>query len=118
LTSGYRTYRLLPVFWREFYPRAGSQTPLAWDVLLKTLAEQRFGARFCPRRQIVQFASPQRLRPEFAEIPEGRLADPNVKLFVARNPGHVDGDELVCIADLSPDNLTPAGKRVVYGASR
>jgi len=118
LTSGYRTYRLLPVFWREFYPRADIETPPAWDQLLKTLAERRFGAQFCPSRQIVRFANPQKLRPEFAQIPEGRLADENVKLFLDRNPGYLKGDELVCIADLGPDNLTPAGRRVVRGVSR
>jgi hypothetical protein len=30
-----------------------------------------------------------------------------------RNPGHADGDELVCLAELSDANLTAAGRRMV-----
>jgi len=35
-----------------------------------------------------------------------------------RNPGHADGDELVCFADLGDGNLTGAGVRMVRGSSR
>jgi len=27
ITSGFRSYRFLPLFWREFYPRYDSVTP-------------------------------------------------------------------------------------------
>ncbi|HVT89502.1 MAG TPA: hypothetical protein VHD56_11660 [Tepidisphaeraceae bacterium] len=118
LTSGFRTYRLLPVFWSEFYPRAAAVTPPAWHRMLSDLASQRFGPQFCPERGIVRFENPQRLRPQFSVVPEGRRDDPDVEFFIQQNPGFVQGDELVCIADLSPENLTPAGRRVVNGACR
>lgn len=117
LTSGYRTYRFLPVFWREFYPRAGVQTPPTWRRMLNELATERFGAMFDSDNGIVRFTHPQQLRGELAGIPVGRDSDPDVQFFIRANSGHHDGDELVCIADLDPANLTPAGRRVVYGAS-
>jgi hypothetical protein len=118
LTSGFRTYRFLPVFLREFYPRFGRQTPAEWDRMRLELATARFGSLYCPQRGVVRFAQPQRLRPELAEIPPGRALDPDVQFFLERNPGHVHGDELVCIASLDQDNLAPAGRRVVYGTAR
>jgi hypothetical protein len=30
-----------------------------------------------------------------------------VAFFLSRNPGHAAGDELVCLTELSPANLTP-----------
>lgn len=117
LTSGYRTYRFLPVFWQEFYPQIDVQTPEKWQRMLKALATERFGSQYCPDRGIVRFPRPQRLRPELACVPEARRSDPHVQFFLDCNPGHKQGDELVCVADLDPTNLTPAGKRVVYGAS-
>ena len=33
LTSGFRTYRFLPVFWREFFPRYDATTPTEHQAL-------------------------------------------------------------------------------------
>ena len=44
LTSGFRTYRFLPVFWREFFPRFDAVTPPDKQLLLNQLAQERFGA--------------------------------------------------------------------------
>ena len=32
--------------------------------------------------------------------------------FAALNPGHVRGDELACVTELTPQNLTSAGRRM------
>lgn len=86
----------------------------AW---LARVASDRFGAAYDRASGIVRLASPQPLRGELRDIPVEKLSDPHVGFFVARNPGHVNGDELVCLADLSPENLTSAGRRMVYGSA-
>jgi hypothetical protein len=118
LTSGFRTYRLLPTFWRAFYPRFDASTPQDWQERLTTLAAARFGQRYDPTSGIVRLAHPLPLRPHLVDVPANRLADPHVRFFLERNPGHAHGDELVSIADLSPENLTPVGRRVAFGAAR
>jgi hypothetical protein len=35
-----------------------------------------------------------------------------VAFFLEKNPGHGQGDELVCLAEVSPTNLTRAGLRL------
>lgn len=118
LTSGYRTYRFLPVFWRTFWPRYDVPTPPDFQRLLCGLARERFGDGFDPSRGIVRFQNPQRLRADLLEIPPGRLADPHIAFFAQRNPGFRVGDELVCLCELSEANLTPAGCRMVRGSGR
>jgi hypothetical protein len=113
LTSGFRTYRFLPLFWREFLPVFDAVDKPEARELLNHLASEKFGAQFNRRTGIVRFTHPQRLCPELREIPSERLADPHVQFFAARNPGHVRGDELVCLTELSPENLTAAGRRMV-----
>lgn len=113
LTSGFRTYRFLPVFWREFFPRHDSATPPELQRLLEQLAGERFGDQFDQRTGLVRFHQPQRLRDRLKEIPAGRAHDRHVAFFLARNPGHARGDELVCLAELSDDNLTRAGRRMM-----
>ena len=113
LTSGFRTYRFLPLFWREFFPRFERPTPTAQQRLIDHLATERFGVQYDARTGIVRFNRPQSLHPELSAIPETRTADPHVSFFATRNPGHVRGDELVCLTELSPENLTAAGRRMV-----
>jgi len=113
LTSGFRTYRFLPVFWREFFPRFDLVMPEVMRRLLKQLAEERFGAQFNSKTGIVRFSHPQRLRPGLQEVPEGRKHNPHVSFFLSRNPGHLHGDELVCLTELCPANLTRAGRRMM-----
>jgi hypothetical protein len=116
ICSGPRTYRFLPVFFRRFYPHREHPTPGPEQNLMETLAAARYGAGYDPAAGVVRLAHPQPLRPEFREISKGE--DPHVAFFLDRNPGHEQGDELVCLTELDDGNLTPAGRRMVEGADR
>jgi hypothetical protein len=113
ISSGYKTYRFLTVFYREFYPCYDRPTPLEMQMLMDHLAAQRFGADYHPDLGVVRFkAGATPLRDGVAEVTDGRLQDPHVAFYIARNPGHIHGDELVCLTRVHPDNFTAAGKRV------
>lgn len=118
LSSGFRTYRFLPVFWREFWPRYDATPDDDVQEMISALAHERFNGCYDERGGVVRFPRPQRLRPHLASIPEGRENDPHVRFFLERNPGHSAGDELVCLTGLGDDNLTAAGVRMVRGSSR
>jgi len=113
ISSGYKTYRFLTVFYKEFYPRHDKPTPVEMQAIMEHLATQRFGADYLCEKGVVRFkdgATP--LRDGIAEVTEERLHDPHVAFYIAKNPGHVNGDELVCITQIHPDNFTPAGRRM------
>ena len=118
LTSGFRTYRFLPVFWREFFPNCATPAPAHKRRLLDHLATRRYGACYDAASGIVRFSEPQKLSASLRSIPAGREADPHVAFFLARNPGFVRGDELACLTEIGETNLTPAGRRMVAAATR
>lgn len=113
LTSGFRTYRFLPVFWREFHPRFDGTPPPAQRALMHQLAIEQYGSLYDPDHGLVRFPCPQRLRGSLAEVPPARTSDSHVAFFLARNPGHADGDELVCLTEIAEWNLTRAGERMI-----
>jgi hypothetical protein len=113
LTSGFRTYRFMSVFYRRFYPRFDEPTPADAQRILDALSIERFGQAYDVDSGIVRFPRPQMLRDRLSGVPDGRYADPHVRFFLERNPGHASGDELVSLISLAPDNLTPAGRRMV-----
>jgi hypothetical protein len=46
-------------------------------------------------------------------VPSGRERNPHTEFFLSKNPGYVNGDELVCLTELCPENLTAAGRRMM-----
>jgi hypothetical protein len=112
LTSGFRTYRFLPVFWWEFWPRHDTSMPPEAQALRNHLAREKFGPLYDAEAGVVRFPEPQALREGLDEIPEGRQTDPHVAFFLESNPGWIRGDELVCLTELAEENLTPAGRRM------
>jgi hypothetical protein len=114
ISSGYKTYRFLPVFFTKFYPRFDRPTPPQVQEIMDHLAGERFGSDYDPALGIVRFsegATP--LQKGVAQITDRRLKNPHVAFFVARNPGHVRGDELVCLTEIRPDNFRATGRRMV-----
>jgi hypothetical protein len=107
ISSGWRTYRFLPLFFRDFYPRDATMKPL-----LDTIAAAKFGDAYDARTGVVRLATPAPLR-EGVSDPEERMSNPHVRFFLEANPGHANGDELACLVRVGIDNLTSAGLRMI-----
>jgi len=113
ISSGYKTYRFLPVFFREFYPTYQRPTPPATKRMLDALAQLKFPSEYDAERGLIRFAKAAPLRPGVAEVTERRLKDPHVAFFVAANPRHAHGDQLPCLVELTRTNITAAGRRML-----
>lgn len=114
LTSGYRTYRFLPVFFRSFHPRYDAEED-GVRAMLDAIAREQFGPRYDPSSGLVRFAQPYVLADDLLDVPHGKSTDPHVQCFLERNPGFVVGDELACLTRIHDDNLTAAGRRMARG---
>ena len=114
ISKGYKTYRFLPVFFHDFYPRPDTATPRWARQAIDALAGSRFPDDYDPAAGIIRTSRWQyRLREGVAEVTSERLRDPYVRFFEERNPGHRDGDELCCLAPLTRANFTRAAYRVI-----
>ncbi len=114
ITSGFRTYRFLPIFYKKFYPAFDKPTPPGKQVFMDALAAHLFGDEYIKELGVVRFtdgATP--LVESMADVDEGRLEDPHINFYLKMNPGHVRGDELVCLTQIGGDNYTPAGRRML-----
>ncbi|PDW03292.1 hypothetical protein [Candidatus Viridilinea mediisalina] len=113
ICSGYKTYRFLPLFFREFYPHHAAPTPPSMQALMDRLAYLKFPEEYCAHQGIVRLQRATPLRPEVAPLTSARQRDPHIAFFARANPGHHAGDELVCLAELSHANLSAAGRRML-----
>jgi hypothetical protein len=114
ISKGYKTYRFLPLFFHEFYPRYDAPTPDWACRLIDTFAQHKFPLVYDVTAGIIR-ANRQKdhLRPGVADLTAERLRNPHVRFFEQRNSGHVRGEELCCLAPLSRDNFTRAAYRAI-----
>jgi hypothetical protein len=113
ICSGYKTWRFLPVFFREFYPNPDAPTPAHVQNILDALGERKFGIEYHKETGIVRLRTATPLREGVADVTEQRMRDPRIVFFTQKNPGYLQGDELACLTEISRTNLTRAGERMV-----
>jgi hypothetical protein len=114
ISKGYKTYRFLPLFFHEFYPRYEAATPEWALAVIDALGRARYPDRYDASSGIVRAGSrADRLRPGVADLTPKRGHNPHVRFFATRNPGHARGNELCCLAPLTRANFLPAAYRVI-----
>jgi len=112
ISKGYRTYRYLHAFARRYYPHPELPIPAAMQQRMDVLASARFGEAYLPSAGIVRFVPPRGfLRPSWSGVREGLRDRAEVQYFLQRNPGHAAGDELVCLTELTQENLRAVAAR-------
>ena len=114
ISMGYKTYRFLPVFFHEFYPRHDVPTPRREQQILDALAASRYPDGYDPQSGVITPTNGRvRLRRGIADVDPHRLRDPHVRFFVRKNPRHGEGEELACIAPLCRENLKPRAHAII-----
>lgn len=111
ISKGWRTYKILPFFFKEFSPRYDRPTSADDKAVMDAFGQKKYPQHYQSASGVVTF-SPQRVRPESIDAVPAKM-DAHTRFFLSSNPGYLEGHELVCIARISPDNFTNGLKRVL-----
>lgn len=117
LTSkGCRTYQVLPLFFEKFSPSFDHPTSSLHKEIMDTFGTKKYPEEYDPKSGLIRYKGEvQRLKPGVADVTERRLKNPHTRFFIEKNPEHMRGDDLVCIAEVAEDNFTKAFKRIMKG---
>ncbi|HEY4133331.1 MAG TPA: hypothetical protein VGM50_22120 [Gemmatimonadaceae bacterium] len=110
----YKSYLILSRNLVEFWPRRDRPMPPDVARFMNSLATKRYGDAWSSTRGVVHHSGTKRLRADTAPITDRQRADPDVRFFEQANPGHADGDMLVCLVPLSVRNLGGAVLRALF----
>ena len=105
MSKGYKTYRFLPVFFNDFYPKFNGSADQDYKSVLDTFAALKFPNNYQPERGLIVFQGKDRLKRGIADIDEKRMRDEHIRYFTQINPKWAEGDELACITRIDRDNL-------------
>jgi hypothetical protein len=112
-TFSYKSYLLLPRNFREYWPRHDRPTP-PWELaLMDNIAAQIYRSAWRAERGIVMRSGQKRLQPDAAPLDPAPVGAPELEFFARANPGHADGDMLVCLCPLTVSNWMHAATRAL-----
>lgn len=103
-TFSYKSYLLLPRNFVTFWPRYHLPTPPDEAALIDELATRIYGPAWRPARGLVVRSGQKRLRATTAPLRLVPGGDPHLDFFARANPGHAEGDMLVCLCPLTVAN--------------
>jgi hypothetical protein len=110
-TFSYKSYLVLAHYFAEYWPRRDRATPPAVSRFVDHLARARYGDAWVADRGVVRGSGDKRLRSTTAPLDDRALGDADTRFFDTANPGHRDGDMLVCLAPLTAGNVLGAARR-------
>ena len=111
IVSGFRTYMFLPIFFKEFYPNHGKETPAIEQEVIDTLGKMKFPQEY--RDGIIHVKEPREcLDPEIAIPGEHKLRNPNIRFFVEKNKEYLRGDEMVCLTEFTVENTKRTANQI------
>jgi hypothetical protein len=112
ISKGYRTYQLLPLFFKSFYPNYKEVNPIFEDGLIKHLSMLKFGEFYDQNTGIIKVRADY-LKPDLHKLTEKSGRNEHVHFFISRNSNYLNGEELPCIAKIDYSNLTQLGLKFV-----
>ena len=119
ICKGWRTYRVLRLFFKDYEPRAGATRPSALAPVADAFGSAHYPGLYQSSTRLIVFrGEAQRIRPGSAETIDHRRLDPDMLFFDRANPDHERGIELVCVAPIREDNFTPVTRRLAGFAER
>ena len=111
LVKGVRTYKYLKVFVKKFHPHWVNDEP-ELKQLGDILAAEKFASLYNQERGVVECPSHHGyLKKSLAEVRDTQRGKVEVDFFLRKNPGYYLGHELVCLCELTPDNLSVCSQR-------
>ncbi len=106
ICKGYKTYRIMPLFWNEFYPNYKTETPSYEQSIIDAYAEKLYPNEYNKDSGVIEYKTTKdKLKDGVADIDERQLKNKDIAYFCKRNPEHHNGNDLACLAKIDKSLL-------------
>jgi hypothetical protein len=117
-TLSYKSYLLLTRNFATYWPRHGEPTPEPRAALIDQLATRTYGPAWRPARGVAVRSGQKRLRETAAPLVVGEDTAPDLAFFARANPGHAEGDMLICLCPLTVSNWISVARKALQRLRR
>ena len=106
ICKGYKTYRIMPLFWNEFYPSYKVETPPYEQSIIDAYAQLLYPGEYNRITGVIEYKSTKdKLKAGIADVGEHELKNKDIAYFCMKNPNHANGDDLACLAKIDKSLL-------------
>ena len=113
MSKGYRTYLYLPFFFNNYYPSISKEYSSEYYRIANRVSSYLFGNNWHPQEGVIKFDSSLGQIKKVHVEKSFSKSNRHVKFFISKNPGFINGEELVCVTEISVDNLKRYAKDLV-----
>lgn len=115
ICKGYKTYRMLPLFWTEFYPNYKTPTPQYEQQIIDAYATLLYPGEYNPANGVIEYKSVKdKLKSGVADVGEHELKNKDIEFFCGANPGYIHGNDIACLARIDKDYLKKQVVRMLF----
>jgi hypothetical protein len=114
ISKGWRTYRVVPFYFKEFAPSYRSPTDMAHREVIDAFGRKKYPKNYDSNSGLLIFdGTTQRLKAESTDAIAPTKPNKDADFFFKKNPDFLLGNEIVCAARVTPENFTEATKRLL-----
>ncbi len=111
ICKGYKTYRMLPLFWTEFYPNYRCETPAYEQKIIDAYATEIYPDEYNSDSGVIEYRGiKDKLKTGVADVGAHEMKNKDIAFFCKANPDYVKGNDIACLAKI---DKTVLKKRVV-----
>lgn len=115
ICKGYKTYRILPLFWTEFYPRQGHETHEYMQKIIDAYAQKLYPDEYDKSSGVIKYShTKDKLKAGVADVGEHEMKNKDISFFCEKNPGYIDGNDLACIAKIDRNILKKRAAELLF----
>ena len=116
IVKGYKTYKILPTFFKTFYPNAEKETPEEIRKIIDFFWKTEYPGEYNRSTGVIEYSKiKDSLKKGVADITEKELRDRHINFFLKMNPHYEKGNDLICIASLKKEFLKDKVKKILFG---
>ncbi|MEE1282111.1 MAG: hypothetical protein UHK60_07675 [Acutalibacteraceae bacterium] len=115
ICKGYKTYRIMPLFWKEFYPNYRMETPEYEQNIINAYASTLYPDEYNPETGVIEYKSiKDKLKNGVANVGEREIKNKDIAFFCKANPDYINGNDLTCIAKIDKEKLKRRAPELLF----
>lgn len=101
ICKGYKTYRIMPLFWKEFYPNYRMETPEYEQKIIDAYASHLYPDEYNSKTGVIEYKKVKdKLKDGVANVGEREMKNKDIAFFCKANPNFADGNDIACLAKI------------------
>ena len=115
ICKGYKTYRIMPLFWTEYYPSYRGETPAYEQSIIDAYAAALYPDEYNPESGVIEYRSVKdKLKAGVADVGEREMKNRDVAFFCRANPDYAKGNDLACLAKIDKAMLKKRAAELLF----